>query len=388
MTYICREGNSDSLALVFAEKSGVFFCNISEYFRYNLTERSYIQSKLRHFHEADSLWNIAVTFPKDVFFRTELLETRIEYYYMQQEYDSVLNIISEIPTDQKSSYSIVRAAQCYFHKGKQDSAEIYALQVIKESKVLPHKISAYYILIDNNNNEDSELIKQYSAKRMDMKTEMAVKEKEKAVAINKLCVYLSESHKEEYYYFVVGISIIILFLLSIVLSGSLYKSGKHLKEQRLNLNDKMLALITKENTIMSLTESNKTLTEQIVSDREHQFLKYNENREILLSQIEKVHVIVTPRSKQIKDASSLYELMNTHFFHLADKLEVTYKLHIDEIRVCFVVLLGFSHKEIANILCCSEKSISQKKYRVGKKLNTTGAELREFLIRTACNYPY
>jgi DNA-binding NarL/FixJ family response regulator len=54
-------------------------------------------------------------------------------------------------------------------------------------------------------------------------------------------------------------------------------------------------------------------------------------------------------------------------------------LNEQDIRLCVLVLLGLSHKEIADMLNCSHKSIGKFKDLTAKKLGISGGQLQEIL---------
>ena len=85
-----------------------------------------------------------------------------------------------------------------------------------------------------------------------------------------------------------------------------------------------------------------------------------------------------------KNSEELYETVNTLFCQLANKLKAIGSLNEKEIRLCILVLIGnMKDKEIADILCYSDKTIRGTKRKVAIKLGTTSAGLRNFLLNKA-----
>ena len=66
------------------------------------------------------------------------------------------------------------------------------------------------------------------------------------------------------------------------------------------------------------------------------------------------------------------------FHSLATTLEQR-GLNEQDIRICVLVLIGLSHKQIAAILPCSQKSIGKLKDLTARKLGVSGGQLREKL---------
>ena len=75
------------------------------------------------------------------------------------------------------------------------------------------------------------------------------------------------------------------------------------------------------------------------------------------------------------DFDALCREINKHFFGLATKLQKI-DLNEQDIRMCILVLIGLSHKEIAEMLNCSPKSIGKLKDLTAKKLGVSGGQLQ------------
>lgn len=89
-------------------------------------------------------------------------------------------------------------------------------------------------------------------------------------------------------------------------------------------------------------------------------------------------------SLQWKNYDKFCECVNVNFFLLADKLKATSSLNEKEIRFCVLVLIGsYTDKQMADILYYSYNSIRSTKRILAKKLGTTSANLRSFLIEKA-----
>ena len=73
---------------------------------------------------------------------------------------------------------------------------------------------------------------------------------------------------------------------------------------------------------------------------------------------------------------------------LANKLSCTHALNEKEIRLCILVFLGYyTDKQMADILCYSDKSIRAIKRNTALKLGTTSANLHRFLVEMVLNIP-
>ena len=73
-------------------------------------------------------------------------------------------------------------------------------------------------------------------------------------------------------------------------------------------------------------------------------------------------------------------IVNHQFYLIIDKLEETKLLSEKEIKMCVLVLMGFSREQISDILPYSKNSVGKYKDTIAKKLGTTGRNLKKFLI--------
>jgi DNA-binding NarL/FixJ family response regulator len=74
--------------------------------------------------------------------------------------------------------------------------------------------------------------------------------------------------------------------------------------------------------------------------------------------------------------------IDKRFHGLASTLQAQ-ELNEQDVRICVLVLIGLSHKEIAEMLNCSPKSIGKLKDLTAKKLGVSGGQLQEKLQKTA-----
>ena len=75
------------------------------------------------------------------------------------------------------------------------------------------------------------------------------------------------------------------------------------------------------------------------------------------------------------------EFIDADFNNLATKLEKVKNINITEIKFCYLCLLNCTYIECANILYRSPETIGSLKKRIAKKLGTTSANLKDFLIK-------
>jgi DNA-binding CsgD family transcriptional regulator len=82
------------------------------------------------------------------------------------------------------------------------------------------------------------------------------------------------------------------------------------------------------------------------------------------------------------DLATLCRQMDKRFHGLASRLQAQ-GLNEQDIRICVLVLIGLSHKETAEMLNCSPKSIGKLKDLTARKLGVSGGQLQDKLQKTA-----
>ena len=131
----------------------------------------------------------------------------------------------------------------------------------------------------------------------------------------------------------------------------------------------------------------KALEENIILSNLHQ--QKTQRKEFVLKEIE-AYCWSLKNSSNLKeelswnDYEALCGLINRRMYGFAEKLKSLGSLNEREIRLCILVLLGnLRDKEMADILCYSDKSIRSIKRLVAKKLGTTSKNLRAGLLDIA-----
>ena len=67
------------------------------------------------------------------------------------------------------------------------------------------------------------------------------------------------------------------------------------------------------------------------------------------------------------------------FHGLIERLQ-NYEMNEQDIRICILVFMGLSHKEIADMLNCSPKSIGKLKDITARKIGVSGGQLQNKLL--------
>ena len=92
------------------------------------------------------------------------------------------------------------------------------------------------------------------------------------------------------------------------------------------------------------------------------------------------HSVYFASNKIWQDYKKLRELANSHFDNMFYKLEDMCDLSEREIKICLMVVLEYSNKQMAEILFVQPNTISKAKNKIAKQLNTSSSELRTSLI--------
>lgn len=354
MGFLCKQDSCFEGALEFYKLANDAFKESRNERRYaigllNIAEQ-YIN--LKEYTQADSILKIANNYELDSAYHAMLLETRGLYFFGLQQYDSALMYFLSI-----ENYPRTMDARCYNYLCIMRSYEAlywlskthkYAEYIIAHSNNSIYRSNAYYylmVLADNSN--DISGLSVYSHAREDENRSVRTKSESYAKAAHKLKVYLDTPHPYLLINWCIFGAIIVILILCIIA----YSFHKH-KRYASHKTDEMLRL-QKEKSI-----ADRELFERQIFDYSVHFLSTN----------------------IWKDNSKLREQANIYCGNIFYRLEETYHLSEQEIKICLMVLLDFSREQMANYLYVQPNTISKSKSKIAKKLGTSSAQLREFLI--------
>lgn len=349
MGFICTQQNEDSVALIFYRRA-------TEHFEKSGNEWRYAQSLLNvvrrlidvyHFHEADSIWQIANTFRLDSVYLARLYETRGLYYDEQQMYDSALVWLLKIEhfplnnTDKCSAYIKIMQAYDTLHQVAQ--AEPYAKYVVEHSDIPNFVSNACYCMIANaQNRKDADEVAYYSHIREDHSRLIREKEGEYVLALLSLTDYLKHPHKT--LIISIMISAVALCLIMVVLLFFRYRKRK-----------------------------NQTIhTQQHINTRQSQ--------DIVEYQLKEKASYFDCKSSIWRNYPIFYEMADKQLNGIATRLSKQYHLSQRDIQICVATLYKFSAKDTALVLNCAHSSIGKLKSITAEKLGTISKNLRLFLL--------
>jgi DNA-binding CsgD family transcriptional regulator len=270
--------------------------------------------------------------------RAKVIETKAAACFFREEYDSVLYYTSEADND----YLLMLRAQAYSYLQVDDSAMYYAEQLLPRMTNLFYRDDLYYIVTHHDADADAEQIRRLSSERADVKKQIAERHGELMKAVQLLKQDLSKKEQavpwKALLLGVIGIGLLIWGAVVVRKQRKLWIEKSDFEQAR----RKELA-----QNIRQLQEA-KDIRQELAWD----------------------------------DFAALCQQIDKRFHGLAETLKAQ-DLNEQDIRICVLVLIGLSHKEIAEMLNCSPKSIGKLKDLTAKKLGVSGGQLQEKLQNIA-----
>ncbi len=344
MGYLCKQDSCFEEALEFYERANEAFYEGGDERRYAIGLLSIAEQhiNLKEYARADSILQIADNYEIDSMYYAMLLETRGMYFFGLQQYDSALTYLLSIenyprPIEAKC-YSYQMIMQVYNLLNELGTAIEYARYIIKNSNNPNYRSNAYYHLINYAKfNDDLELISLCSCVREDEDRILRQSAELHAQATIKLRTYLDETNYTNI------IILIIASLLGLLGIGIWFTYKRH------------CCILRK-------------------------YAKDKQDRRNMLARRIYDHSVHFASNKIWQDYKKLRELANSHFDNMFYRLEDMCDLSEREIKICLMVVLEYSNKQMAEILFVQPNTISKAKNKIAKQLNTSSSELRTSLI--------
>ena len=370
IAYICQLEERWPLAYDIYQESGNCFLQGEDTIAYYIALHSmakmsaYIPSYDSTFVLIDSIRSNC----PDSLIRIQAFVPAMQYYIRHKDYELAIQYADTlIKYKTLYSFACLTKAQAYHYLNQKDSACWYAEQVIAVDPILLNLRNAYYILVNDDVNADKELIKQRASTRADIQREMQHRQAELTQAVD---YYLQQQQISKRRKIALFIGFFVLLgVLSAVLV--LYSSRKKHKKDIISLH--------KKNRTLQL--SNQDLQQSNMHLQSEQAEQYRQ----ILSDIESTcqTLLANPnwmKVMQWDDYKSLCRNINVRFYRLEERLQAINSMKEQEVRLCVLVLMNLSHKEIAGILHCSHTSIGRFKENTAQKLGVHGGELRMRLL--------
>ena len=340
MANMCRQANDHPTAYRVYALSAEHFAVSGDTlaYAYALNNMAWEQAAMAHKDSALALIAKAVqTYPQEPLLE-KVRESRAAACLFAKEYDSVL--IHTTPP--ANDYLLTLRAQAFSYLQIDDSATYYARLLLPRTTNLFALDDLYYILTHNDSTADTEVLRALSSKRADVQKAIEARHGELTQAVQLLQQDLSKKEQAASW------NTILLWAIGIVLL--VWGAVVVHKQRKLHL----------EKSAYDTSRRNELAQNiQIVRNAENlrQELAWNEYAELC------------------RRTDKLFQ-------GLADSL-LAQGLNEQDIRLCVLVLIGLSHKEIAELLNCSVKSIGKLKDLTAKKLGVSGGQLQEKLQKTA-----
>jgi len=344
MANMCRQANDHETAYEVYEMSAAHFKKTDDSLAYayalnNMAwEQAVMGEKEKALRLVDSALSLQLSTISRQTLQTKVMETKAAASLFREEYDSVLYYTKDAEND----YLLMLRAQAYSYLQIDDSAMYYAEQLLPRMTNLFYLDDLYYILTHNDTSADAEAIRQWSSERADVQN--AIKERHgeltKAIQLLKQDLAKKEQANSRKVLLLWAIGIGLLVWGAVVI----YKQRK-LRREKSDFEEVRRKELTQN--IRQLQEA-KDIRQELAWD----------------------------------DFAALCQQIDKRFHGLAETLKAQ-DLNEQDIRICVLVLIGLSHKEIAEMLNCSPKSIGKLKDLTAKKLGVSGGQLQDKLQKTA-----
>lgn len=370
IAYICQLEERWAIAYNIYQQAGNSFLkgNDTEAYSISLYSMAMMSAYAKSYESTFVLIDSICSNSRDSKIRIDAFVPAMQFYLRTHQYELAIQYAdSLLKHNSHQSISWLTKAQAYHFLNQQDSACWYAEKVVAVDSILLNLCNAYYILANDDVNADKELIKQRASTRADIQREMQHRQAELTQAVD---YYLQQQQISKRRKIALFIGFFVLLgLLSAVLV--LYSRRKKHKKDIISLH--------KKNRTLQL--SNQDLQQTNMHLQSEQAEQYRQ----ILSDIESTcqTLLANPnwmKVMQWDDYKSLCRNINVRFYRLEERLQAINSMKEQEVRLCVLVLMNLSHKEIAGILHCSHTSIGRFKENTAQKLGVHGGELRMRLL--------
>lgn len=368
MGYICRQNNTDSLALIFYERSNKAFEESGDEWYYAQSILNLVQCRidLQQYSIADSLLYLAQSYQLDSAYHARCYEKRGLYFYARQQYDSALVYFKKglnyWQRESEKSFSYLKILQVYYDLNQFHITIPYAKLIIEHSTNPNHLSNAYYCLMqDAKCKNNAELLSQYSHARTDAQRLLRQAMLNDAEALPILEEYLRNPHPWRW----VKIALFSFVTLCIILIISIITYRKR-AVARMNVSDEQ---------IMSLSTQIQEQQDELQKQSE---LHHYDRR---LKSIRRKY----PKPlKKWNDYANLKKDIQPYLKNLFLALE---KLDLTKRDKVFCVLTfiypQMAMEDLASCLCITKGTLIVRKNHIAKKFGISSTELSDFLQKLA-----
>jgi len=286
-------------------------------------------------------------------------ETKAELYLRLHQYDSAIYYANQSITycSNVPSISLIKA-QSFSYKAIKDSAVYYAYQVLSTTSALSDNNNALYIITNNDQSKDTEHIRATASERADIQKLLEIRQGKLSQAVQLLEQDLNRETDWRWLYILVAI---VLFAGSISILFYIW----HKRKQHYQI---ITDIQEKEAEIGALSQMQETQHKQIIEEVENKCtaLRYAQD---LKSQL------------HWRQYDEMCQIIDTQFFLLVSKLKQIPAIKENDVRICVLVLLNLSQRDIARLMYVEESSVGKLKERTGNKLHTSRKNMRQELLK-------
>ena len=297
-------------------------------------------------------------------------------YLHSEQYDSALfhanMALSYFPNEHTC---MLAKAQSFSLLGIKDSAVVYAGQVMDFSSSMKEKYNALFVLAYDNPDISYDEMCELTQLRADIGALLENQSTSMTSAIIQIIQDKDNPHK----FPVLVLWVLVACIALLTLFAIIRRHIIHKNILTYNLLKRQNKIIAKTNNVLS--EQNEQLKQQQIIHNEAQ-MRQLENTCTTIRQCQDIKTQLC-----WNDYGQMCRVINKQFSLLADRLGQIDGIHETDIRLCVLVLIGFSLETIADILPCSPNSVKTLKRRTALKLGTNSRDLRMFLLKMAANMP-
>ena len=314
---------------------------------------------------------------------TKIWETKAILYFNIELFDSTIYSVKRLQKGGNlGATGYVKEAQAFENLQQYDSALYYAHKVVTLADATNQdKYNMLYIICNYDPSLDAKNVNDFASSRADIEKQNIVPLRQQlSVAVELLHQDLNPRRQYTNILVLTAVSIILIgILLFIRRRTSLHTTRELEKQHALQLEQHKLIA---QNS--SLRQQHHEMQAQYLSLQQKQELQQHE----LTSSIGYTLECLRKSEHweidlQWKDYPEMCRLCNEYFHLLITKLHALAPLSEKETRLCVLVLIGLNRPQIAHHIRYSQSGIGKLKDTTAKKIGTTGAEMRDFLVNLA-----
>ena len=292
-------------------------------------------------------------------------ETCAEAFMRAGDYLTALRYAGRINPPTPSVLMI--KGQCFSQLGQCDSATCYARQVVGQTDHPFLLVNALFILTQQDSTADLPGVRSVAAQRAVVLKQIAVNQGDLSRAVELL---RQDLDVKPIHLGLLPVSM--LCLLIVLIAWWLILRRQRKREMTRIAQERQQA----QAFISAREEQNALLQQQFDERRAKIEQEITQNIDALR------HADDWRKTLCWNNYEQFCEVVNKHFFLLADKLKAAGQLNEKELRLCMLVLMDcFDSRQMATILYYGESGIRNFKQHTAKKLGTTSRDLREHLFR-------